>query len=125
MIVGELPGAAYPGRQTGTITEDRCLHEMFEAQAARTPDATAIVCGTESWTYARTRPRLEPAGPVATAVGCRAGLLRRPLLRAVRAAHHGDPGLPQVRARRTYPSTRATPVTGSGTLPTNSGSCCA
>ena len=31
---------------------ERCLHEVFEAQAARTPDATAIVCGDAQWTYA-------------------------------------------------------------------------
>ncbi|WP_394842000.1 amino acid adenylation domain-containing protein [Pendulispora brunnea] len=30
-----------------------CIHRSFEEQAARTPEATAIVCGRESWTYAR------------------------------------------------------------------------
>ena len=28
-----------------------CLHELFEAQAARTPEAEALVCGTDSVTY--------------------------------------------------------------------------
>ncbi len=28
-----------------------CLHELFEAQAARTPQATALIVGEERWTY--------------------------------------------------------------------------
>jgi amino acid adenylation domain-containing protein len=31
---------------------DRCVHELFEAQAARTPNATAVVFGNERLTYA-------------------------------------------------------------------------
>jgi amino acid adenylation domain-containing protein len=31
---------------------DRCIHELFEAQAARTPDAVAVVFADESLTYA-------------------------------------------------------------------------
>ena len=30
---------------------DRCVHELFEAQAARTPHATALVSGAERWSY--------------------------------------------------------------------------
>jgi amino acid adenylation domain-containing protein len=31
--------------------DDRCVHELFEAQAAHTPDATALVSGAERWSY--------------------------------------------------------------------------
>jgi amino acid adenylation domain-containing protein len=31
--------------------EDRCLHQLFEHQAARAPEAVAVVCGSESLTY--------------------------------------------------------------------------
>lgn len=32
---------------------DRCIHQAFEAHAARTPDAVAVVHRGERWTYAR------------------------------------------------------------------------
>jgi amino acid adenylation domain-containing protein len=35
--------AAYP--------RERCVHELFEEQAGRTPDAVALVCGAERLTY--------------------------------------------------------------------------
>ncbi len=31
--------------------EPPCLHRLFEAQAASTPDAIAVECGNETWTY--------------------------------------------------------------------------
>jgi amino acid adenylation domain-containing protein len=36
---------------------DACIHTLFDAQAARTPDAVALVHGTESWTYAELNAR--------------------------------------------------------------------
>jgi amino acid adenylation domain-containing protein len=32
---------------------DRCIHQLFQAQAARTPDAPAVVCGNETLSYAQ------------------------------------------------------------------------
>ena len=52
-------------RGTGTEAEypaDRCIHELFEAQAARTPDAVALVCEDRSLTYARAERAGQPAG---------------------------------------------------------------
>jgi amino acid adenylation domain-containing protein len=36
---------------------DHCFHQLFEAQAARTPDAIAVVCGKESLTYQQLNER--------------------------------------------------------------------
>jgi amino acid adenylation domain-containing protein len=30
---------------------ERCVHELFEAQAERQPEETAVVCGEERWSY--------------------------------------------------------------------------
>src|SRR5262249_31258378 len=30
---------------------DECVHELFEAQAERTPEAVAVVCGEQALTY--------------------------------------------------------------------------
>jgi amino acid adenylation domain-containing protein len=38
--------------QTGSrFPDDECIHELFEAQVARTPEAVAVVCGNEQLTY--------------------------------------------------------------------------
>ena len=36
---------------------DRCVHELFEEQAARAPEAVALVCGGERLTYAELNAR--------------------------------------------------------------------
>ena len=46
--------AAYP--------RDACIHELFEAQAARTPGAVALVCGEESAHLRGAERAREPAG---------------------------------------------------------------
>jgi non-ribosomal peptide synthetase-like protein len=48
---GQRAGVGHPARAV-PAAEEQCLHEVFEAQAAKTPDATAIVCGDARWTYA-------------------------------------------------------------------------
>ena len=37
--------------------QDKCVHEIFEAQAARTPEAIAVVSGDERLTYAELNAR--------------------------------------------------------------------
>ncbi|HEV2800655.1 MAG TPA: amino acid adenylation domain-containing protein [Pyrinomonadaceae bacterium] len=39
--------------------ESRLVHELFEAQAARTPDAVAVTCGAESLSYAELNRRAD------------------------------------------------------------------
>jgi amino acid adenylation domain-containing protein len=36
-----------------------CVHELFERQAQRTPDATAVLYGTQAWTYRALHARAE------------------------------------------------------------------
>lgn len=36
---------------------DRCVHQLFEEQVTRTPDAVALVCGSEELTYAELNGR--------------------------------------------------------------------
>ncbi|MGY4490643.1 amino acid adenylation domain-containing protein [Pseudomonas sp. TE3610] len=55
--VGELGVAATPAwlddfNRTERAFPDACLHHLFEAQAARTPQACAVVCGERHYTYA-------------------------------------------------------------------------
>jgi len=38
-------------RTTAQYPSDHCIHQLFEAQAARTPDAVALACGGASLTY--------------------------------------------------------------------------
>lgn len=39
--------------------EQKCIHELFEAQAERTPDRIAVVCGNKSSTYRELAERVE------------------------------------------------------------------
>ncbi|HEX5869637.1 MAG TPA: amino acid adenylation domain-containing protein, partial [Longimicrobium sp.] len=50
-VIGEWnrTDAAYPATE--------CIHTLFEAQAARTPDSAAATCGTETVTYAELNAR--------------------------------------------------------------------
>src|SRR5581483_4899924 len=36
---------------------DRCVHELFEQQAAQSPDAAALICGEAVWSYRRLNER--------------------------------------------------------------------
>lgn len=38
---------------------DRCIHEIFEAEAAKAPDAVALVCGSERVTYGEINERAD------------------------------------------------------------------
>ncbi|AUX46361.1 hypothetical protein SOCE26_078670 [Sorangium cellulosum] len=58
--IGELPLLTETERQQLVVAwnqtqaphpEDRCIHQLFEAQAARTPEAVAVVSGDQQLTY--------------------------------------------------------------------------
>ncbi len=36
---------------SSTYPQDRCIHELFESQVARSPQAIAVICGDEQLTY--------------------------------------------------------------------------
>jgi amino acid adenylation domain-containing protein len=42
----------YGWNNTQTEYRDQCIHELFEAQVAQTPQTTAVVCGEERLSYA-------------------------------------------------------------------------
>jgi amino acid adenylation domain-containing protein len=43
LVAWNTTGMDYP--------QDQCIHQMFEAQAAQTPDAVAVICANEHLTY--------------------------------------------------------------------------
>jgi amino acid adenylation domain-containing protein len=50
---------------------ERCVHELFEEQAHRTPDATALICGSERFTYAEVNRRANQVAHHLRAMGVR------------------------------------------------------
>ena len=52
---------------------DKCLHELFGEQAAKTPDAVALVYEDSTLTYGELGPALEPAGASSARARGRAG----------------------------------------------------
>ena len=54
---------------TATAYDDRCVHTLFEAQVARTPDATAVVFEAEALTYAELDARANRVAHVLRTMG--------------------------------------------------------
>ena len=54
---------------TAPYPRDQCIHHVFEAQVARTPDAVAVVCGNESLTYRELNRRANQVARHLLAIG--------------------------------------------------------
>ena len=54
---------------TATPLPETCVHQLFEAQAAATPDATAVVFGNEMLTYAELNARANQLAHALIALG--------------------------------------------------------
>ncbi|EEF60272.1 non-ribosomal peptide synthetase [Pedosphaera parvula] len=67
-LISELPLLTEPERRqvllewnnTGrAFSQDQCVHELFEAQVARTPQTVALTCGQQSLSYAELNSRAD------------------------------------------------------------------
>ncbi len=76
--IGELPLLTEAERHqllvawNDTATDypkDRCIHQLFETQARRTPDAVAVVCDDRQLTYAELNARANQLAHQLTALG--------------------------------------------------------
>ena len=81
-----------------TATEyprDRCVHELFEEQVERTPDAVAVVCRGRAAHLPRAQPPRQPAGSPPARAGRGTGGLGGHLRRALFGDGGGAVGHPQ------------------------------
>ena len=76
-----------------------CLQELFEQWADRTPDASALVCGDVTLSYAELDARANQLARYLKSMGAGPGSFVGLVLRAVRAADHRHPRLAQGRQR--------------------------
>ena len=63
--------------------QDRCLHQLFEEQVDRTPDATAVVFEAQAVNVSRAQPARQPVSPLSAEVGRGTRRAGRHLRRAV------------------------------------------
>ena len=65
----------YGWNQTQTPYDAICMHQAFEAQVIKTPDATALVCDGDALGYAALNARANKAAHVLIGLGVRPGML--------------------------------------------------
>ncbi|HEX3559478.1 MAG TPA: amino acid adenylation domain-containing protein [Pyrinomonadaceae bacterium] len=63
------------GGATLDFPEDECVHQLFEARAAATPDNVAAVCGRQSLSYAELNERANQLAHHLRALGVQPGML--------------------------------------------------
>jgi amino acid adenylation domain-containing protein len=82
--IGALPLLTDPERQQLLVDwndtqsdypQDKCIHQLFEEQVSKTPDAVAVVCGEERLTYAQLNLKSNQLAHHLQAVGVSTGSL--------------------------------------------------
>ncbi len=51
------------------IESDKCIHDLLEAQALRTPEKTAVICRDRSFTYAALHQKARHLATVCARLG--------------------------------------------------------
>ncbi|MGW5926839.1 non-ribosomal peptide synthetase [Streptomyces anulatus] len=116
---------------TADFPDTMCLHEMFEAQAARTPDAPAVVHGTDTLSYRELDEQADALAARLCALGtrpddvvgvridrsCELVVALMGVLKAGAAYLPLDTGTPEERVRKILADARADIVVQSATSP--------
>jgi len=62
-------GVGYPAHTVSALVEGQCIHQLFAAQAARTPAAVALIFGDQQLTYAELNARANQLAHHLRAIG--------------------------------------------------------
>ena len=75
LTAAERAQVLYGWNQTAAPFENICVHQAFEAQVRRSPDALALVCDAATLTYAQLNARANKVAHALIGMGVRPGTL--------------------------------------------------